>query len=74
MQAVSVDLNDWPRDPANGYYVCAPDRPMPKDAPGRWAHTNIRTVGGDSDFHLGLEYDRRRCQDCGVEWEEEVPQ
>lgn len=68
------DLTDWPIDPANGYYLCAPDRPMPKGATGRWAHTRVGTVSSWGDFSLGTEYDKRRCKDCGVEWEEEVPQ
>jgi hypothetical protein len=67
---------NWPRDPANGRLLCAPAHPMPKDAPkgSRWSHTNIETVGSDSEFHLGQEFDRRRCKDCSVTWTEEVPQ
>jgi hypothetical protein len=66
--------SDWPRDPANGYLLCSPGRPMPKGANGRWAHTNVETVSSDSDFSLGTEYDRKRCADCGKTWQEEVPQ
>jgi hypothetical protein len=65
---------DWPRDPANNRFLCAPEHPMPKGAAGMWAHTNIETVGDESDFSTGQEFDRRRCKDCGVEWSEEVPQ
>jgi hypothetical protein len=65
---------DWPRDPANNRLLCTPDQPMPKGANGLWSHTNIETVGDDSDFSTGQEFDRRRCKDCGVEWWEEVPQ
>jgi hypothetical protein len=69
-----VNLTDWPRDPANGYLLCSPAKPMPKGASGRWAHTRIETVKSDSDFHYGTEWDTKRCKDCGVEWEQEVPQ
>lgn len=65
---------DWPRDPANGRLLCAPGRPMPKGAAGRWAHTNVETVSSTGDFSTGQEWDRCRCKDCGEEWEHEVPQ
>jgi hypothetical protein len=39
------ELDNWPLDPANGRLLCAPERPMPKDAKGRWAHTNSQIVG-----------------------------
>lgn len=65
---------DWPRDPANGRLLCSPERPMPKGARGGWAHTNVETISSDADFSLGIEYDKKRCRNCGIEWTEEVPQ
>ncbi len=44
--------------------VCTPENPMPKDAPGRWAHTNAVDNGecsqGCCDYY--------RCTDCGATW------
>ncbi len=68
------DYSDWPREPANGRLLCAPDRPMPKGAPGSWAHTGTETVASEGDFSTGQEYDKCRCKDCGHEWWHEVPQ
>lgn len=70
----NVNFAVWPRDAANGRLLCAPEHPMPKGAPGQWAHTNVVGTGGSSDFHLGQEFDDRRCKDCGASWSEEVAQ
>ena len=48
--------------------VCSPESPMPKGAPGRWEHTNTKEI------YDGGDYARYRCDDCGHEWEEELPQ
>lgn len=53
-----------------GRQICSPEHPMPKDAPGRWAHTNVREVGECSQGCCA-DY---RCDDCGHEWREELPQ
>lgn len=66
-------LKDWPEHSA-GVYLCSPAKPMPQGADGRWAHTNVQTIGDDGDFSTGQEYDRKRCKDCGHEWWQEVPQ
>jgi hypothetical protein len=50
--------------------VCSPEHPMPKDASGRWAHTNVREVGGCMDGCCA-DYE---CKDCGHKWTEELPQ
>jgi hypothetical protein len=73
-ETVTFDPTTWPRDPANGRLLCSPDKPMPRGAPGRWAHTNIESMGDHGDFSLGTEYDDYRCKDCGTSWSEEVPQ
>lgn len=73
-ETVAFDAATWPRDPANGRFLCAPGKPMPKSAPGQWAHTGYETVGSDGDFSTGQEYDRCRCKDCGFEWWHEVAQ
>lgn len=70
----TVNLANWPRDPESNRLLCAPAHPMPNGAAGRWAHMNVETVGSDSDFHYGTEWDRKRCKDCGLEWDQEVPQ
>lgn len=73
---LSFDPATWPKDPANGRYLCAPAHPMPKVVPASslWAHTNIESCGSSSDFALGQEFDDRRCKDCGMSWSEEVAQ
>lgn len=49
-------------------YVCSPEHPMPTGSKGRWEHTNVvQTLDfGDTRWV--------KCQDCGVEWHEELPQ
>jgi hypothetical protein len=71
---LSNELLNWPREPKSNRLLCAQDHPMPENAPGFLAHTNIETVGSDSCFDLGQEYDRCRCKDCGLEWWCEVAQ
>ncbi len=71
---VTFDAATWPRDPANGRLLCAPQHPMPKGVGGRWSHTSVEHTGDSSDFHLGQEFDDYRCRDCGTSWTEEVPQ
>ena len=53
-----------------GRQVCSPEHPMPKGAAGRWAHTNVREVGGCMDGCCA-DY---CCVDCGHMWREELPQ
>lgn len=67
-------IANWPYDPANGRLLCSSEKPMPNGATGRWAHTNVETVASESDFKYGTEWDKKRCKDCGLEWEQEVPQ
>lgn len=63
-------LRRWPRDPAASHrYLCSPDHPMPKGAPGQWAHTNLKSDGSDSDY-----YDGYICKDCGHWFRCEVPE
>lgn len=61
---------EWPRDPANGYLLCSPERPMPKGAPGQWAHTNVLDDGGCSEGCC----DDYKCADCGATWRVECAQ
>jgi len=63
-------FSDWPRDPANGRFLCAPEKPMPRNAPGQWAHTNPKWLRDNYDSTV----DYYRCQDCGHEWGSEVAQ
>ncbi len=48
--------------------LCSPEHPMPKGASGRWEHTNAHEIDG-SDY-----YARYKCDDCGHEWTEELPE
>lgn len=61
-------FDDWPRDPVNGRFLCAPTHPMPKNASGRWSHTTVGETDHDSDY--SIEY---KCKDCGLAWREEMP-
>lgn len=54
--------------------TCSAENPMPKGATGRWAHTNAHEVGGQRDGWPGGDIVRMRCEDCGHEWEMELPQ
>jgi hypothetical protein len=59
---------NWPRDPANGRWLCTPERPMPQGAAGQWAHTGTHcTYSGD--YHDSYE-----CRDCGARWSQELPE
>ncbi len=68
MSTVLIDWKPWPRDPANGRLLCAPEHPMPKGSPGQWSHTNVKS-DGDSDY---VSY--FKCSDCGHQWAEEIPE
>lgn len=59
------DAATWPVDPANGYFVCTPERRRPAGTPAetRWAHTNVISDGPGSDVR-----DDYRCADCGATW------
>lgn len=65
---MNADISEWPKDPANGRLLCSTEHPMPKGAPGNWAHTNVTcTYSGDY-------YDRYECRDCGARWSVELPE
>lgn len=63
-----MNIEDWPRDPANGRFLCSPERPMPKDATGMWSHTGTTCTG------YGDYADYYKCNDCGQTWSEELPE
>lgn len=50
--------------------ICSPENPMPKDAKGYWAHTNVIEIG-TCKAGCCVIY---RCLDCKHEWQEELPQ
>lgn len=56
-------------NPANGRYVCTPEHPMPEGATGRWEHTNVSETDSSSDYTASY-----KCDDCGLEWREELPE
>jgi hypothetical protein len=62
--------SDSARTGENGRQLCSPEHPMPKDALGRWEHTNVKEVGECMDGCCA-DY---QCQDCGHKWREELPQ
>lgn len=62
------DMTNWPRDPASQRYLCSPEHPMPANATGQWAHTNVEDAGECSRGCCDIW----RCKDCGYKWNEEV--
>ena len=54
--------------------TCSPESPRPTDATGRWEHTNVEEVGYQEDGWPGGDWQSYRCKDCGLTWEEELPQ
>ena len=51
--------------------LCSPEYPMPKNATGRWVHTNVREDGDGCIDGCCADY---KCLDCGHKWREELPQ
>lgn len=43
--------------------ICSPEHPMPKGAPGRWAHTNVEEVGEQMNGWPGGDIQGYRCKD-----------
>lgn len=66
-------LADWPKT-ERGNFLCSPEHPMPKDALGRWEHTNAGEVGEQENGWPGGDIITVRCKDCGKQWREELPQ
>ncbi len=56
--------NEQPHTQTPGRQVCTAERPMPKNAPGQWAHLNARIIGETSDG-AGDHYG---CPHCGTTW------
>jgi hypothetical protein len=46
------------------YQKCTKENPMPKDAPGHWAHEGAECTG--SNYEGDVDY--WRCRDCGTTW------
>jgi hypothetical protein len=64
------EMKAWtPTDPANGRPLCTPEKPMPKGAPGQWAHEDVECVGSCRDGCC----DDYRCKSCGTTWRVELP-
>jgi len=66
-------LADWPKT-ERGNYLCAPNHPMPKNAPGRWEHTGAHEVGEQENGWPGGDIITVECRDCKLRWREELPQ
>jgi hypothetical protein len=69
MSESTIDLSAWPKDAESGRYLCTADRPMPKDAPGRWCHPDAKDDGIDH----GDTYDVAACPHCGIEFKCYLP-
>jgi hypothetical protein len=64
-----LPCNCIPQPPAtDDRQLCSPQHPKPKNVRGRWAHTNAHEIRDYGDTR------RMRCDDCGEEWTEELPQ
>ncbi|HEY9200732.1 MAG TPA: hypothetical protein VIQ81_03960 [Gammaproteobacteria bacterium] len=62
----------WPKDGTR--YLCNSVHPMPKGAPGQWAHADAEIIDEDyGGLSGGGDYDRCRCKNCGVEWWSQLP-
>lgn len=55
-------------------FICSPEHPMPKEATGRWEHTNVEEVGEQRDGYPGGDLQDYRCLDCEHRWTAELPQ
>ena len=64
-------MSEREKNPDNGRFVCTPENPRPKDATGRWEHTNVKEDGDGCFDGCCADY---VCQDCGLRWREELPQ
>lgn len=64
---------NWPKS-QSGRLLCSPDHPMPKDASGRWEHTNSGEVGEQESGWPSGDVITIQCADCGAKWKEELPQ
>ena len=62
------DFTNWPRDPATDRLLCSPEHPMPRGAPGQWAHTSVSSVGTCPEGCC----DDYECADCGTQWRVEA--
>lgn len=63
--------DNWPRDPANGRFLCTPIQPMPEGPiQGLWSHTSVVSDGECSEGCC----DYYKCKDCGHSWRSEVAQ
>lgn len=79
MNTITITVGENPEfshpiDPVNGIFLCSPENPMPKGAPGRWSHTNVEYVGDQKDGYPGGDWQHYRCKDCHHEWDAELPQ
>lgn len=66
----------WPKDPANGRYLCTPEHPMPTNAPkkSRWSHASLQEIGPQENHGLGCSTTKYECRDCGASCRNELPQ
>ena len=56
---------------------CTEDNPysVHRDAPAiRWVHVGAVEVGDQRDGYPGGDIQRFQCPNCGLEWEQELPQ
>lgn len=64
---------DWPKDPANGRFLCESEHPRPSDATGMWSHAGFVEIDEYDNYPCGymVVY---KCKDCGIIANVEQPQ
>lgn len=56
--------------------LCTKENPMPKGAPGYWQHDDVEEIDEDYGKGGGVadgDYIKYRCQNCGHEFKQELP-
>jgi len=53
---------------------CTKENPMPAGAQGFWIHVDVEEVGDQKDGYPGGDIVTYRCKNCGIKWEQELPQ
>ena len=55
-------------------FICTAETPYDGKAPGYVRHTGAHEVGDQRDGYPGGDIVTMRCDHCGAEWDEELPQ
>jgi hypothetical protein len=57
-----------------GYAVCTPERPWTEADGTPVSHTGAHEIGEQENGYPGGDIVTYRCDDCGAEWRQELPQ